>query len=386
MKRSKYLRPVPFLVLISLSIQGCSFSVQTLPSPTATAELTAQPSVFPTLPSAPVTVLPASATPTLIPIRPDTISMLRIFETFPLRDVVHSLAFTPDGSVLAATGGNTTDFAIHLLDVVNGQPIGDLDGHTGIVWSLAFSPNGRLLASVSSDKTARIWDWRSGNLLQSLDFPGETVSVAFSPDGKSLAVGGVDELQNQIQNAAVWTFSVDTWQPLTRVTDYLNISALAYSPNGSWLVGGGTSRNVQIWKPTGGPARRTLNHAHQVSAAAISPDSTNVATGTCTTTVNDQCTEGGVWVWELETGRLLQKLSGFPDTVERVAFSADGSALAAASRDGTLRFFATPDYHLLFEFPSPGGISAMALAPNGRLLATGGVNGEVRVWKVIYQP
>jgi WD40 repeat protein len=312
--------------------------------------------------------------------------MLRIFENFPLKDVVHSLAFTANGSILAAAGGNRTDFAIHLLDVISGQPLRDLNGHTGIVWSLAFSPNGQMLASVSSDKTARIWDWRNGTLLQALEFPGEVVSVGFSPDGQTLAVGGVDEPKNQIRNAAIWTFSVDTWQPLWKVTEYLNISAMAYSPDGNWLVGGGTSRNVQVWMPTGGPARRTLNHAHQVSKAAISPDSSNVATATCITTVNDQCTEGGVWVWQLRTGRLLQKLAGFPDVVENVAFSADGSALAAASRDGTLRFFATPDYHMLFELPSPGGISAMALAPNGGLLATGGVNGEVRVWKVIYQP
>jgi len=312
--------------------------------------------------------------------------MLRIFESFQLKDVVHSLAFTPNGTILAATGGNTTDFAIHLLDIVNGKPLSDLNGHTGIVWSLAFSPNAEILASVSSDKTAKIWDWRNGTMIQSLDFPGQVVSVSFSPDGQTLAVGGVDEPQNQIQNAAIWTFSVDTWQPLMKVTEYLNITAMAYSPNGNWLVGGGTSRNVQVWRSSGGPAIRTLNHAHQVSAAAISPDSTSVATATCATTVNDQCTEGGVWVWELRTGRLLQKLAGFPDAVEDVGFSADGSSLAAASRDGTLRFYAPPDYHTLFEFPSPGGISAMTLAPNAGLLATGGVNGEVRVWRVVYQP
>ena len=386
MNRQKCLGLALILILISLSIQGCSFSVQTLPVPTGTAQVTGLPSVPSTLTSLPATVLPASATPTLIPIRPDTISMLRIFESFQLKDVVHSLAFTPNGSILAATGGNTTDFAIHLLDVINGQPLSDLNGHTGIVWSLAFSPNAKMLASVSSDRTAKIWDWHNGTLVQSLDFPGEVVSVSFSPDGQTLAVGGVDEVQNQIRNAAIWTFAVDTWQPLMKVTEYLNITALAYSRDGNWLVGGGTSWNVQVWRSIGGPAIRTLNHAHQVTAAAISPDSTSIATATCTTTVNDRCTEGGVWVWELQTGRLLQRLAGFPDAVEDVAFTADGSSLVAVSRDGTLRFYATPDYRTLFEFPSPGGISALALAPNGGLLATGGVNGAIRVWKVIYQP
>ena len=395
MNRYKWLGVVLILMLSPLSMQGCSFSVQTFPTPNSSEVLSTsaapiqtavQPSSSPTFTATrPAEVFP-SATPTLISIGVDTISMLRIFESFQLRDIVRSLAFTPNGSVLAATGGNTDDFAIHLLDIVNGQPLSDLNGHTGIVWNLAFSPNGQMLATVSSDRTAKIWDWRSGTLLQSLDFPGEVVSVSFSPDGQSLAVGGVDQPQNQIRYAAIWTFSIDTWEPLSKVTEYLNITAMAYSPDGRWLVGGGTSRNVQVWKPSGGSALRTLNHAHQVFRAAISPDSSTVATATCTTTVNDRCTEGGVWVWDLRTARLLKKLAGFPDVVENLAYSADGSSLAATSRDGTLRFYATPDYHTLFEFPSPGGISAMALSPNGGLLATGGVSGEVRVWKVIYQP
>ncbi len=124
--------------------------------------------------------------------------MLEVFESFKLGDVVRSVAFTPDGTVLAAAGGNTDNFSVHLWEASTGQSLGTLDGHTGIIWGVAFSPDGQMLASVSSDKTAKIWDWRNGTLLKSLDFPGEVSSVSFSPDGQTLAVGGVDEPQNQI--------------------------------------------------------------------------------------------------------------------------------------------------------------------------------------------
>ncbi len=111
-----------------------------------------------------------------------------------------------------------------------------------------------------------------------------------------------------------------------------------------------------------------------------------MATATCETTVNRICTEGGVWLWDLRTGRLIQKLKGFPDVVESVAFSIDGSSLIAASRDGTLRVYATSDYQSRFDATPGGGIEALALSPDGGLLATGGTTGEVQLWKIVYRP
>ena len=394
MNQPKWFLFIVILVLSSIGFPACSFTVQTLPTPSS-SNLSSSTPVVPSVTESPIaptftppapTEEPPLPTPTLIPIRADTVSMLRIFQSFQLTDIVRGLAFTPDGAVLAAAGGNTDDFAIQLWAVVSGRSLGELDGHKGIIWSLAYSPDGKMLASVSSDHTAKIWDWRNKTLIKSLDFPNQVVSVSFSPDGQTLAVGGVDLPQNQVQNATIWTYAVGSWQPLLKFPEYMNITALAFSPDGKWIVGGGTSRNVQVWKTSGGPAPRTLNHAHQVFKAVISPDSSTVATGTCATTVNTQCTEGGVWLWDLPTGRLNGKLVGFPDVVENLAFSTDGTALAAASRDGTLRFYAVPNYQPLFEFPSPGGISALALSSDGLLLATGSPTGQVQIWKAIYQP
>jgi WD40 repeat protein len=312
--------------------------------------------------------------------------MLGADQSFELGDIVRSVAFTPDSTALAAAGGNTDEFAIHIWEAASGESLGTLEGHTGIIWGIAFSPDGQMLASVSNDKTAKIWDWHTGTLLKSLDFPGAVSSVSFSPDGRILAIGGVDEPQNQIQNAAIWTFSVGSWNPVRKFSEYLNIIAQAYSPDGRWLIGGGTSRNVQVWQASDGAAMYTLNHAHHVSKAAISPDSSTVATATCETTVNDVCMEGSVWLWDLRTGRLIQKLKGFPDVVESVAFSADGSSLIVAARNGTLRVYATSDDQVLFEETAAGGIDALALSSDGGLLATGGPDGKVQLWKIVSQP
>jgi uncharacterized protein with WD repeat len=299
---------------------------------------------------------------------------------------VRGLAFTPDSTILAAAIGNFEHSGVYLWDVVNGQALGSLEEHTDIVWNVAFSPDGQLLASVSSDKTAKIWDWRNKTLLKSLDFPGEVVSVSFSPDGQILTVGGVDGVQNQVQNAAVWTYSTGSWKLVRKFSEYMNIGAMAYSPKGGILLGGGTSRNVQVWNADNGDPIFTFNHAHQVSEVAISPDGSTVAAATCETVTYPECADGGVWLWDLRSGKLLKKLAGFPNFVDNVAFTVDGSSLVAASRDGTMRFYDTPNYEPLFNFNVPGGVTELAISPDGRLLGTGNDDGEVRLWKIVPRP
>jgi WD40 repeat protein len=102
--------------------------------------------------------------------------------------------------------------------------------------------------------------------------------------------------------------------------------------------------------------------------------------------VDDDCAEGAVWLWDLTTGKLIQHLRGFPDTVENVAFPADGSFLLAASRDGTLRAYDAATYAIVFEADPPGGNGVFALSPAGTFLATGGADGEVRLWRVAVGP
>ena len=386
MKQCKWLILFSTWLLIMLVLNACTFSVEVLPTSSSllpTSTHTSVPATFTTV--APTSVV-SFPTPTLISIRLDTLSLLEIFTSFGEGEFTRSVAFTFDGKVLASAGGNNEDFAIRLWDVAGGQSILKLDGHTGIVWGLAFSPDGQMLASVSSDATAKIWDWRNGTLIQSLDFPAEVVSVSFSPDGRILAVGGVDEPQGDIQNAAIWTFSVSSWQPLLKFPEYWNIEAMVYSPDGRWLIGGGTSRNVKVWRTGDGTSVFILSHAHQVLDAAVSPDGSIVATATCQVTVNEECTEGGVWLWNLSNGRLLNKLRGFPDVVESVSFSVDGSSMIAASRNGTMRVYATSDFQQQFEATPPGGNGIMTPSPDGGLLATGGNNGVVHLWKVVYRP
>jgi WD40 repeat protein len=223
--------------------------------------------------------------------------------------------------------------------------------------------------------------------VKTLDFPNEVVAVAFSPDSRTLAVGGVDEPPGTpLQDAAIWTYAVDTWDPVLKLAEYWNIPDIAFSPDGSLIVGGGTSRNARVWRASDGAEQFILYHAGQVGSIAISPDGFTIATGLCEASDRGQCIRGAVWLWSLAKGKLVETLTDFATGVVDVAYSADGSLLFAASFDGTLRAYSTIDYSPLLEATTPASeyqqkIAEMALSADGRLLATSG-SGRIDLWRV----
>ena len=372
------------LVLVATTVLlACSLpsglTAPEAPAPTGTSIAeTSTPTVAPTDTPIPPTAIPPSPTSAPPVIEVESAGRLSNFMTLGEGEVVRDLEFSPDGKALVSVAGNNSDFAIRLWEVGSGLPVRSLQGHTSIVWGVAFSPDGKMLALASKDGTAKVWDWRSGELLESLNFPSEVTSVAFSPDSQTLAVGGVDGSPN----AAVWTYSVASWQPLMTLTEFWNIPAMAYSPDGSLLVGGGTSRNVRVWRTSDGVPMFILYHSGQVSSVTISPDGSKIATGLCQASEDFQCTRGAVWLWDLQRGTLIKRLADFPDWVQGVAFSVDGSVLIAGSRDGMLRAYTTADYQPVFASTSPFGVQALSVSPDGRLLATGNNRGEVELWRV----
>jgi WD40 repeat protein len=279
------------------------------------------------------------------------------------------LAFSPDGTVLASAGGNTKDFIIRLWDVEDGSMLGKLEGHTGIVWNVVFSPDGQMLASVSNDSTCVVWDWRTGSIIKTISLPDAITSVAFSPDGQTLALGGVESWPD----AAIWTFAVPSWQPQMKLQEYWNIPAIVYTPDGAYIVAGGISRNVRIWRSSDGEHLFTLYHGSQVSSLAMSPGGATVAAGLA---------EGAVWLWDVETGRLINKIHDLGEWVENVAYSIDGSLLIAGSRNGMLQFYASSDYQHIFTTLTPDGNGIFALSPDGRVIAAAGRNGLIHLWRV----
>ena len=146
------------------------------------------------------------------------------------------LAFSPDGRLLAVATG----IGLYLYDIPALSEVRFI-ATDAAVFDIAFSPDGRLLASGSSDKTVRLWDAASGQLLRTLEGHGGSVwSVAFSPDGRLLASGGRD-----------WTvrlWDVQTGQLVRTLEGHTNwVNSVAFSPDGRLLASGSWDGTIRLW-------------------------------------------------------------------------------------------------------------------------------------------
>ena len=271
----------------------------------------------------------------------------------------------------AAAGDDT----IRLWDVATGRPIGNpLTGHTDQVLSVAFSPDGKTLASGSVDDTVRLWDVATGRPIgQPLTgHAGAVDSVAFSPDGKTLASGSADD------TIRLWDVATGRpiGQPLTGHTDEVN--SVAFSPDGKTLASGSLDDTVRLWDvATGRPIGKPLTgHTEAVWSVAFSPDGKTLASGSSDDTVR---------LWDVATGRPIgQPLTGHTGQVYSVAFSPDGKTLASGSRDDTVRLWDVATGRPIGN-PLTGHTEAVwsvAFSPDGKTLASGSFDHTIRLWDV----
>jgi WD40 repeat protein len=231
----------------------------------------------------------------------ETGEVLRTFDV--PEDRVHFVGFSPDGRMLASTGGK--DGTIQLWDTETWALLRTLTGHSDFVFSVAFSPDGKLLASGSFDASVKLWDVKKGALFRTLaGHRGHVMPVVFSPDGKTLASSGDDA-------------------------------------------------TIKVWDTATGALLRTLTgHSERVRSVVFSPNGKLVASGS---------DDASVRLWDAETGRLVRKImpvdpllrllspvgkklfdlefDGHSYGIDSVAFSPDGKILASASVDPVVKLW-----------------------------------------------
>src|SRR5262245_32253440 len=289
---------------------------------------------------------------------------------------ISSVSFFPDNKRLVTA---SDDAVIRVWEIISGQQLMALPGHSAVVWSVAVSPDGRMLASGSADRTVKIWNALTGQEVGTLKgHKGEVAFVAFSPDGTKLATAS--EADNSVR---LWDIAAG--RELTALAHADGVSCVAFSPDGRTLATGGFDGVARLWDAISGRELHALNGRFlAVLTLAFSPDGKSLITG-----------HSGhrVLFWEVATGKPLT-VSAAPGEVQpapkmiqsdgaitSVSFSPDGETLAVASSDRTVKVYSATDLQLLKTFKGHG-ISAdyVTFSPNGRLLAAAGRDGVAKLW------
>lgn len=290
--------------------------------------------------------------------------------------LVRSVAFSPDGTRLAVTGGdpNNGEHIVAVVDASTGERLLRIGGFTSIVWDAAFSPDGKVLAIAYDNdegKLAEVVDSKTGAVIQQLSEPGAGFAVDFSPDGKYLAVAGRPEGVVRLYQTADWSL----WKELNP-HETLSLD-VAFFPDGDKLAVAGPDGEIRFWSAGAGLLLGVLFQTTPAYRIDISPNGRSLAAVYCADAAPQGCVDGHVIVWG--TGNAA-RVAEYGAHATAVVFMPDGQYTAIGSRapDAFLRLWDPAARAVVWE--TPGDVTCLAVSPDGTRLAAGNGAGYA-LWK-----
>jgi WD40 repeat protein len=275
-------------------------------------------------------------------------------ETRSARAQVRAVAYRPDGKLLA-TGGD--DGTIRLWDTASGELVRMLVGDS--VWSLSWSPDGKVLAVSGGAGDPRLWEVDTGRLLRRL--PAGSV-VAWSPRSSTLAIAKAGQLRlwDAVGNKTVLTYDFPA-----------AIHALAWSHDGKAIAVGLTDKTARLWDVATAKETKTLagHHGDYVNGLAWAPDGKRLAT---TAQVGGK-RDPAFRVWDAVSGKLLGRFERqCTDSTPAIGWSPDGTAIALGLYQGEHGLFDPQTGKMLRSFQASQFVSALAMSPDGKQVALAG--------------
>ena len=312
----------------------------------------------------------------------------RLMIAGPVGASVTGITWSPDGNTLTSGGAKAQ---IVLWDAATGQRRFSLAGQSGDIFTkVIFSPDGEILASVSQTGQIALWDATTGVLQQTLD---EQVDCAFDPNGKLLAsmnqegqitlweiVSGTPHFQNLVargpplgsssSNPSQQDVPEDDTGSRSSAFPTLPVVDPASAPNEIAQLPSGKTDGVEVRKITNVNPRK--HERKGITALAMNPNGTRLASAN---------SDGTVRLFDATTGHELLSFKSHGTAAVGVAFSGDGRRLISAGRDTEVRSSDALTGQLsqtLLGHEHP--IRTVAISPDGRFVASGGEETRIMLW------